>query len=251
MEENITVTNPKPNPLTSVTPLSKLLALILFISLPFLGFYLGMRYQKASSIPAPSTVVNSNPVNQPLSPSANVIQPQASPSSSTNSEMANWKTYISAKYNYSVQYPSDWTYRDIQYRSKGSLDTAPSFIGIGFRPNEPAPIDEEYTFINIEIFDNPNKLSLESLVENWYDFGTEPGVLSNAVKNGEDIIVSGIRGKKVVNPPIDTVGLPVTWLLINRKDKVFVFSIILDKSYPEINKNQVFNQILSTFKFTN
>lgn len=31
---------------TTVTPLSKTIALILFIALPFLGFYLGMEYQK-------------------------------------------------------------------------------------------------------------------------------------------------------------------------------------------------------------
>ena len=42
--QNIPVT-PKPNPFTTVTPLSKALALILFIALPFLGYYLGMKYQ--------------------------------------------------------------------------------------------------------------------------------------------------------------------------------------------------------------
>ncbi|KKQ37844.1 MAG: Proteinase inhibitor I2 [Candidatus Roizmanbacteria bacterium GW2011_GWA2_37_7] len=35
------------NQLTAVTPLSKILAGILFVTLPFLGFYLGMGYQKA------------------------------------------------------------------------------------------------------------------------------------------------------------------------------------------------------------
>ncbi|MBP9816051.1 hypothetical protein KBD09_02330 [Candidatus Woesebacteria bacterium] len=35
-----------PTSLTTVTPLSKLIALILFVSLPFLGFYLGVQYGK-------------------------------------------------------------------------------------------------------------------------------------------------------------------------------------------------------------
>ncbi len=36
-----------PSYLTKVTPLSKTLALILFILLPFLGFYLGVKYQSS------------------------------------------------------------------------------------------------------------------------------------------------------------------------------------------------------------
>lgn len=41
-----------PNELTSVTPVSKLLALILFIELPIVGFILGMRHQQVISSPA-------------------------------------------------------------------------------------------------------------------------------------------------------------------------------------------------------
>ena len=35
-----------PKSLTTVTPLSKTIAFILFILMPFIGFYLGMHYQK-------------------------------------------------------------------------------------------------------------------------------------------------------------------------------------------------------------
>ena len=35
--------------LNSVTPVSRIVALILFIMLPFLGFYLGVQYQKGVS----------------------------------------------------------------------------------------------------------------------------------------------------------------------------------------------------------
>ena len=40
-----------PKSLTTVTSLSKALAIILFITLPFLGFYLGLTYQQSSSVP--------------------------------------------------------------------------------------------------------------------------------------------------------------------------------------------------------
>ncbi len=34
------------DPLNSVTPVSRIVALVLFLILPFLGFYLGVQYQK-------------------------------------------------------------------------------------------------------------------------------------------------------------------------------------------------------------
>jgi len=43
----------------SVTWYSKLLAIILFITLPFFGFYLGMKYQEATAIKE-NTVTNNN-----------------------------------------------------------------------------------------------------------------------------------------------------------------------------------------------
>ena len=38
---------PLPKSFTTVTPLSKTLALILFILLPFMGFYAGMKFQQS------------------------------------------------------------------------------------------------------------------------------------------------------------------------------------------------------------
>lgn len=36
-----------PHTLTTITPFSKLLTLIIFVTLPFLGFFIGIKYQKA------------------------------------------------------------------------------------------------------------------------------------------------------------------------------------------------------------
>jgi hypothetical protein len=46
-----------PKQLTTVTPFSKTIAIILFILLPFIGFYIGMQYQRtldlaSASVPA-------------------------------------------------------------------------------------------------------------------------------------------------------------------------------------------------------
>ncbi len=46
-----------PEWLVTVTPLSKYLAMALFVTLPFIGFILGMNYQKAiSSVASPLDV---------------------------------------------------------------------------------------------------------------------------------------------------------------------------------------------------
>lgn len=46
---------------TTVTPLSKLIALILFIALPFIGFYLGLHYQQPLSSATISSPFEPNP----------------------------------------------------------------------------------------------------------------------------------------------------------------------------------------------
>jgi general stress protein CsbA len=51
MEEQIKQSNPTLHKyLFTVTTFSKLLAMILFITLPFAGFYLGMKYQEKTNI---------------------------------------------------------------------------------------------------------------------------------------------------------------------------------------------------------
>ncbi len=57
---------PLPKSLTTVTPLSKIIAAILFITFPFLGFYLGMQYQKGVNPQAnPYSQVNVSPTSAP------------------------------------------------------------------------------------------------------------------------------------------------------------------------------------------
>jgi hypothetical protein len=48
-----------PESLTTITPLSKTLALVLFILLPFIGFFLGVRYQQhCQSAYSPPVIIN-------------------------------------------------------------------------------------------------------------------------------------------------------------------------------------------------
>lgn len=55
----------KPNPFTTVTTFSKAVALILFIVLPFAGFYFGLSYQKATTVPLSTDIVIKDVVISP------------------------------------------------------------------------------------------------------------------------------------------------------------------------------------------
>jgi hypothetical protein len=47
---------------TTVTPLSKIIALGLFIAMPFIGFYLGMNYQSSiDKLSTPTVTVSPSP----------------------------------------------------------------------------------------------------------------------------------------------------------------------------------------------
>lgn len=51
-----------PKSLTTVTPLSKIIAAALFITFPFIGFYLGIKYQKSTSSIPPSGAAVATPL---------------------------------------------------------------------------------------------------------------------------------------------------------------------------------------------
>jgi hypothetical protein len=85
MEENIVVDKSKKLPgwLITVTPFSKYLAMVLFVTLPFIGFILGMKYQKAIDLviemQTKPLVVNTTPTAMPVSKIAVSISPSLEP----------------------------------------------------------------------------------------------------------------------------------------------------------------------------
>jgi len=95
LNETITIMS-LPKELTTITPTSKFLAVILFVSLPVVGFLVGMRHQQIVSSP---TIITSYPT-----PTIDdTVYTEATQS-------ANWKTYTSEEYGYSIKYPEFLTY---------------------------------------------------------------------------------------------------------------------------------------------
>jgi hypothetical protein len=105
MEEKIKQVNPTLHRyLFTVTTFSKLLAMFLFILLPFIGFYLGIQYQKMVTVSVPQAQLQkliANPKNQ--------INNLKFGSLINNSDGS--KIYTSSK-GYSITFPSDITFSE-------------------------------------------------------------------------------------------------------------------------------------------
>lgn len=108
MEEN---TSPQvsqsqlPKSLARPTRLSKILAMVLFIALPFLGFYLGMKYQAKISVNKDASITEPAPIACTMEakqcPDGSYVSRTGSDCEfspcPTNGETANWKTYRNEK----------------------------------------------------------------------------------------------------------------------------------------------------------
>jgi hypothetical protein len=132
MEEKIKQANPTLHRyLFTVTTFSKILAMILFIALPFLGFYLGMQYQQKLTVSTPviSRVQNNTistfktvPTTQPSLISASNETGKTHPINlssidSKNPNAAYWKAQVFAPSNY---YATDDEMLD-SYDSQGGM----------------------------------------------------------------------------------------------------------------------------------
>lgn len=113
MEPNLSrPTQPSKLPkwLTTVTPFSKALAMILFILLPFAGFYLGMKYQQQISVSVSNNNLSqSNALPTPMPTSTVTIMP--SPDPLISSASAGWLTFTSPRKDYSINFPANWIYK--------------------------------------------------------------------------------------------------------------------------------------------
>lgn len=140
---------------------------------------------------------------------------------------ADWKTYSNTTYNFSIKYPSDWTASEVL--------SGPVAPAVSFRNNQPFSGE-----ITLYIEDNPQKLSSEEFVEKEA-FKNDLPEWENIEKPHEIIQVDG---RNAVWFDLITGGSgdfqPVVYLTYG--DKVFYFQGRVEKD--------IFNQILSTFKFT-
>jgi len=152
-------------------------------------------------------------------------------------ETADWKTYTNTEYGFEMKYPNNWYSKEIK---QGIVEG-----GIYFSPEKPDELSETGGIIftnealNITIVQNSKK----SLLDFAYDYLN----LASAKKyETEKIEIGGKEGLKIIDA-CEGVGCgqpkwQPKWF-VERDEKIYIFNPGLS------DKIEVFEQIISTFKF--
>ena len=154
--------------------------------------------------------------------------------------MDKWKTYENDKYNYSIKYRPEFQVREFENNSWVSIDNVKEDVLPGekdwfatiikIKPNDSSLSPRQYLELYARSYPNCRSRILDSFTE---------------YKNNE---INGIKGN--VDPCSNSPNMSV---IFTKKDQAFVVELGADASfnppYTE-TKLKLFDQILSTFKFT-
>ncbi len=201
-----------PKWLTEVTPLSKYLALSLFITLPVLSFYSGMKYQER--------ITTAQKVDTSL-----VVNPTSKvPSSAPNDSPINLKEYESKKFFFKFQYPSSLIL-DTQYES-----VYPGQGSIHIYPTKDRAM-EGGSFIEISSYENKEGLTL-------LEWAKKNNAQSNFKGEYYPIIIGGEKGMIY-----EVIGQGSGLQALVSKNN-FIYSI------SDLGYDNEMRMLLKTFKFT-
>lgn len=156
---------------------------------------------------------------QPTTPQATTI-----PSSTqTLDSTAKWKIYTGKNFNF--KYPSTWLTDNNQIYDPSTMFKGGNGGGV-------VMYKTQLWFTEVD-----SKQTLEQYITQYY--GNQTGFKMN------DITVNGLKAKSFYNPIGE--GTFGWYIAFSSGSNIFLFG----PKDEEINQNQIFNQILSTFKFTN
>jgi hypothetical protein len=200
-----------PKSFTTVTTLSKTLAMLLFIALPFIGFQMGREYQKKITPPIADTNIVSVP---------------------TQSPNANWKTYTSKDKSFSFQYPASWK-EDLNEPGSEVVLSAPP------RPEcaPPHACGGGLDGLSVSIHANPNTVSLQSFIK---DDKLNMFHLSHFVKNASTF---GISYDWIIDRDAPGAG--------SGQQVLIAYGSKVIDLYCGSCSNETIDQNLSTIKFLN
>jgi len=228
-----------PKELTTVTPLSKYFAMILFITLPFIGFMLGIRYQEMIGLQTKQEEI------------IVFVKPSPTP---TPENISEWKTYTNEKYGFSLKHPKFLSLKEKQGISfvdnSSNIDgiiLSGTFSGTNFT-NTVLTID-----LSLEI--NPNSLTIKNWINNLKE--KEIKCRNNGCTifdyirgfSSEDKNIT-IDGRNAIAKDLTGISLSENLFVTLKPNKILWIKRYYN-SFPEIEKEEkiIFDQILSTFKF--
>jgi hypothetical protein len=234
MEEKIKLKYPNLHRyLFTVTTLSKILAMFLFILFPFVGFYMGMQYQQQlNSVPSTSEQITAEHLQNPLPSPTILISP-------TPIDSSTWKTTTIE--NLSFKVPSNWSFFPADptnwgadahvYARQDFGDVIDSSGDVGpFSIHVPGPVKTSTNTYTIDSY--INAFNMSGYMQNAKNVKKTTVVINNNLYT----LVEASRGENYIKATFT-----------ENKNLVYVFTV----SSPNPTKYfPYFDQILSTFKFT-
>lgn len=209
-----------PKELTTVTPLSKYFAMILFISLPFVGFLLGIKYQET--------------INLQTNQSEDIISINKRPTP-TSKNINEWEIYTNKKYGFSFNYPSSWKTQSIKVYN-------PKYFGEG-----DLFLDCSTSVFSTEIFDMIKHPSSYTDLESYLKIRGINATLSTGkiiVLGGKQAMYWQFEGDPGSSNPSSRA------VLFSKSGKFIIDLHIFNYCGKNLQQtSNIFNQILSTFRF--
>lgn len=199
-------------------PIVTILGIIVIFGAVGGAYYFG---QSSTKLPASSSQVPVATSQTPISPTQPIAKTTISPTSAIVDETANWKIYQNEIYKFSLKYPDVYKTDVSEAPDNQTHENVSSLRLLG-------PVS------TVEIFaeNNNSGLSLSDWVTKYAKLDT---------KNAKSITIDNQSGYRFIGNNMGAVYS----LVYLKKDKIIYWMQIV----PE--DNQIFDQIISTFKFTN
>lgn len=224
----------KPNPFSTVTTLSKAIAMLIFVAFPFIGFWLGIKYQEQKG-----TIAFNDEFVRYLETGASTKKTlQATPSKSPIMiDTSNWKTYTNDVGGYLIKYPKDY---ELNPGKKYSVDGVsiddPSITSI-LSPDFP----KVKSNFQLTISYNATK---ETNVRNYIDKNSWCDSITP--DSGKQYLLGGAAGLIYEETPCGPWGSTDIYVIKNG----YIYHVEIESPTGLDSMRPYFEQILATFVFT-
>lgn len=162
------------------------------------------------------------------------------PTANLDSVVANWKVYTNTKYNFSFQYPPDYKINETNISVNSKLESSAIILSV-----EPTNFTGSYVTEDPGIYFIVTRVDKNTIIRNRFDKSTgyefiKVGSYEAAVKN--ILITSTYTGELPV-------GYKAKQVYIKKDD--LIYEIESGNIHDPDSIIKIFDQVISTFKFTN